>query len=492
MVAKTLYGLEEILAGELLPLGANDIQIGRRMVSFTGDKEVLYKANFYCRTALRILKPIYHFKAKDADTVYKEVKKVAWEDYIAQDKTFAIDSVIYSDDFNHSKFVAYRTKDAIVDYFMEKFGKRPSVRVNNPDLYINIHISHNDCTLSIDSSGESLHKRGYRAEQTEAPLNEVLAAGMILKTGWKGESNFVDPMCGSGTLLIEAAMIALNIAPGVYRKEFAFEKWIDFDQELFDRIYNDESQEREFKFKCYGSDINPAAIEIAEKNVRGAGLMKYIELKAMPFQQFTEAPQPGIMVTNPPYGERLSSRDLLGLYGMIGERMKHVFVGYTVWILSYKDECFDKIGLRPSDRVKLMNGSLECEYRCYEIFEGKNKDYKKALNEGEVERPASFERRDNDRRERPGFKTERPGFNSNRPGFKSDRPERRFAAAHSNDEEERAAFAPGKPRKHAGKMRYEDDDAAFGRKRKFEKFDKKSDRPFKKPFKKRERGGYED
>lgn len=222
MVAKTLYGLEEILAGELLALGANDLQLGRRMVSFTGDKELLYKANFYCRTALRILKPIYHFKAKDADTVYKEVKKVEWEKYLSLDKTFAIDSVIYSEDFNHSKFVAYRTKDAIVDYFMEKCQKRPSVRVNNPDLYINIHISHNDCTLSIDSSGESLHKRGYRVDQTEAPLNEVLAAGMILKTGWKGESNFVDPMCGSGTLLIEAAMIALNIAPGLYRKEFRF------------------------------------------------------------------------------------------------------------------------------------------------------------------------------------------------------------------------------------------------------------------------------
>ncbi len=246
MVAKTLYGLEEILAEELLALGANDLQIGRRMVSFTGDKELLYKANFHCRTALRILKPIYHFKAKDADTVYKEVKKVEWEKFLSLDKTFAIDSVIYSEDFNHSKFVAYRTKDAIVDYFIEKFKKRPSVRVNNPDLYINIHISHNDCTLSIDSSGESLHKRGYRVDQTEAPLNEVLAAGMILKTGWKGESNFVDPMCGSGTLLIEAAMIALNIAPGIHRKEFAFQKWVDYDEELFDRIYNDESREREF------------------------------------------------------------------------------------------------------------------------------------------------------------------------------------------------------------------------------------------------------
>ncbi|MDH6306955.1 putative N6-adenine-specific DNA methylase [Parabacteroides sp. PF5-5] len=439
MVAKTLYGLEEILADELIALGANDVQIGRRMVSFSGDKELLYKANFCCRTALRILKPIYQFKAKDADTVYKKVKEVAWEEYISEDKTFAIDSVIHSEDFNHSKFVAYRTKDAIVDYFTEQGKKRPSVRVNKPDLYINIHISHNDCTLSIDSSGESLHKRGYRIEQNEAPLNEVLAAGMILKTGWKGDSHFVDPLCGSGTLLIEAAMIALNIAPGIHRKEFAFEKWVDFDQDLFDRIYNDESQEREFTFKCYGSDISPAAIEMAEKNVRNAGLMKYIELKVLPFQQYAEAPKPGIMVTNPPYGERISSRDLMGLYSMIGERMKHVFTGYKVWILSYKDECFDKIALRPNEKVKLMNGSLECEYRCYEIFEGKNKDYKKSLGEEgrrglpDTDRKKDFKRKD----KRPvDFKTAR-----------MDRPDRRFAAAHAegNDEDdERAYLAPKK------------------------------------------------
>ncbi len=507
MVAKTLYGLEEILAEELLALGANDLQIGRRMVSFTGDKELLYKANFHCRTALRILKPIYHFKAKDADTVYKEVKKVEWEKYLSLDKTFAIDSVIYSEDFNHSKFVAYRTKDAIVDYFIEKFKKRPSVRVNNPDLYINIHISHNDCTLSIDSSGESLHKRGYRVDQTEAPLNEVLAAGMILKTGWKGESNFVDPMCGSGTLVIEAAMIAWIIAPGIHRKEFAFQKWVDYDEELFDRIYNDESGEREFAFHCYGSDISQAAIDIALENIRSAGLMKYIDLKVKPFQQYTEAPKPGILVTNPPYGERISSRDLLGLYNMIGERLKHVFMGYKAWILSYKDECFDKIGLRPSEKIKLMNGSLECEYRCYELFEGTNKDFKKALNEDGEERPhrseGSFERRGNDR---PNFRTGRV-----------DRPERRFAAAHSEDDEERFASIPGKrifgedrgedrpvrkkfvdapvrkPIKPKGerpvKMRYRDED---DRKKGFGDHKRDGKRPFSKPIKPIKRRGYDD
>lgn len=450
MVAKTLYGLEEILAGELLALGANDLQIGRRMVSFTGDKELLYKANFHCRTALRILKPIYHFKAKDADTVYKEVKKIEWEKYLSLDKTFAIDSVIYSEDFNHSKFVAYRTKDAIVDYFIEKFNKRPSVRISNPDLYINIHISHNDCTLSIDSSGESLHKRGYRAEQTEAPLNEVLAAGMIMKTGWKGESNFIDPMCGSGTLLIEAALIALNIAPGVYRKEFAFQKWVDYDEELFNRIYNDDSQERSFDFMCYGSDISQQAIDIAVENVRGAGMGKYISLKTMPFQQYTEAPKPGILVMNPPYGERISSHDLLGLYAIIGERLKHVFSGYKAWIISYKEECFDKIGLRPSEKMKLMNGSLECEFRCYEMFDGKNKDYKRALNE-------RGEKSDTDRGERR-FNKEKSFNRDERPDFtrRMDRPERRFLAAHSENEEEREAAMPGRRRQREDQEGRED------------------------------------
>lgn len=425
MVAKTLYGLEDILANELIALGAQDVEIGRRMVAFTGDKELMYKANFCCRTALRILKPIYHFKAKDADEVYEQVKSVDWEKYLNLKTTFAIDSVIYSENFNHTKFVAYRTKDAIADYFNSRYGKRPSVRVNNPDLYINIHISHNDCTLSIDSSGESLHKRGYRVDQTEAPLNEVLAAGMILKTGWNGESNFIDPMCGSGTLLIEAAMIALNIPPGVYRKEFAFEKWPDFDRDLFDQIYNDDSQEREFKFKVYGSDISPKAIEIARQNVRSAGLNKYIDLKTIPFQQYQAPPKPGILITNPPYGERISVRDLLGLYEMIGERLKHAFTGYKAWIISYQEDCLDKIGLRPTEKYKLINGSLECEYRGYEIFEGKQADYKRNLYEQRNredyrdKRGGVSKSYDNARSERKDFKTD-----------KIDTPQRRFEAAH--------------------------------------------------------------
>lgn len=377
MIAKTFQGLEEVLAEELTTLGANNIQIGRRMVSFTGDKAMMYKANFCLRTAIRILKPINHFKAKDADEVYQQVKSMKWEKLLDADKTFAVDAVVFSEEFRHSKFVSYKVKDAIVDYFRELNGKRPSVRINKPDVMLNIHIAQTSCTLSLDSSGESLHRRGYRQEAVEAPLNEVLAAGMILLSGWRGECDFIDPMCGSGTLPIEAALIARNIAPGVFRKEFAFEKWSDFDQELFDEIYNDDSQEREFAHKIYGYDNNPKANEIATHNIKAAGVSKDVILKLQPFQQFEQPTEKSIIITNPPYGERISSRDLLGLYQMIGERLKHAFCGNKAWILSYREECFDQIGLKPSTKIPLFNGALECEFREYDIFDGKYKEYKK-------------------------------------------------------------------------------------------------------------------
>lgn len=372
MIAKTMAGLEDVLAEELIGLGANNLEIGKRMVSFEGDLALMYKANIQCRTALRILRPVYEFKAKTTDDIYKKVKAMNWFEHLTEDSTFAIDAITFSDYFTHSKFVAYRVKDAIADYFMQRTEKRPSVNVENPDLLINFHIAHDKCTLSFDSSGESLHKRGYRVAQTEAPLNEVLAAGMILKTGWRGGSDFIDPMCGSGTLLIEAAMIAMNVPPGIYRQNFAFEKWKNFNADLFETIYNDDSGEREFKHKIYGSDISSEAIAIAAKNVKNAGLEKCIDLKVMPFENYTEAPsENAVLVTNPPYGERIKPEDLFGLYENIGERLKHVFMGYSAWILSYKKECFDKIGLKPSKKIQLVNGSLQCEFRKYDIFAGK-------------------------------------------------------------------------------------------------------------------------
>lgn len=377
LIAKTFMGLEPVLAKELTQLGANNVQIGRRMVSFTGDKEMMYRANFQLHTAIRILKPIAKFKARSADEVYEEVKKIDWSKYIEKGKTFSVDSVVYSEEFRNSRFVTYKVKDAIVDQFRENTGTRPNISVSNPDIRLNIHIAEADATLSIDSSGESLHRRGYRQESVEAPLNEVLAAGMILMTGWRGETDFIDPMCGSGTLLVEAALIAHNMSPGIFRKEFAFEKWPDFDAELFDTIYNDDTQEREFTHHIYGYDIDMKAVNTARLNVRAAGLSKDITIENADFKDFTQPKEKSLLVVNPPYGERISTPNLLNTYKMIGERLKHAFMGNEAWVLSYREECFEAIGLKPSIKIPVYNGSLECEFRKYAIFDGTMKDFRK-------------------------------------------------------------------------------------------------------------------
>ncbi len=385
MIAKTFYGLEEVLAEEIVNLGGDDVEIGRRAVFFKGDKRLMYKANLHLRTALRILKPIKAFRAKTADEIYENLRKVDWEAYMDIKQTFTVDTVLFSDTFKNSQYLTYRVKDAIADSFNAKYGKRPSVRLVNPDIYVHLHISQEMCTLCMDSSGESLHKRGYRTEQTEAPLNEVLAAGMLLLAGWKGQTNFIDPMCGSGTLPIEAALIALNIPAGIYRQRFAFQSWKDYDADLFDEIYDEDTQ-RPFEYKIYGSDISRQAIAIATRNVERAGLKKYINLKVKPIQEIlTTVGNEGLLMTNPPYGERLKPEDLMGLYADLGERLKHVFTGYQAWILSYRKECFDHIGLRHSKRFFLMNGSLECELRQYEIFSGKMDGYKMRKAHGKEE-----------------------------------------------------------------------------------------------------------
>lgn len=384
MVAKTFQGLEDILAEELRSLGALNVEPGRRMVSFEGDLAMLYRANMCCRTALRILKPIYKFIAHDPDDLYERIKEFDWTTVLSLDKTFSIDTVANSDEFTHSRFVTYRVKDGIVDFFKDRLGPdcRPKVRLQDADVMINVHIAGERITVSLDSSGESLYKRGYRVAQTEAPINEVLAAGIILRSGWRGDCPLVDPMCGSGTFLIEAALIAAGIMPGIYRKRFAFEAWADFDAELFDSIYNDDSQERTFSHKIYGADISPKAVSIAQANIKSAGVAKYIDLQVKPLSQWNEAPEdgiPGIMITNPPYGERISAEDMDGLYAMIGSKLKHVFGGYHAWIIGYHEEYFHKIGLTPSIKMQLLNGALECELREYIIFDG---DYQSFRAEG--------------------------------------------------------------------------------------------------------------
>ena len=383
MLAKTFKGLEQVLANELIELGANNVQIERRAVSFTGDKRMLYTANFCLRTASRILVPIATFKAKKTDDIYEQVKLQDWAQYMTAKTTFQIDATVYSDLFRHSQFITYRVKDAIVDWWMEHGGVRPSVQLTNPDLYLNVHIAGDLVTLSLDSSGESLHKRGYRVANTQAPINEALAAGMLLLAGWKGQSDFYDPMCGSGTLLIEAALIARNIAPGIYRKGFAFEKWADFDADLFEDIYSDDSREREFTHKIYGSDAGFYAVQAAIKNVQSANLQRDIEVKQIRVQELRLADQTtegALVMMNPPYGERLSQdKDVLRLYQDMGTALKHQFSGATAWIISSNEDALKCVGLRPAKRVRLVNGDLDCLFNKYELFKGDRKSWKKSL-----------------------------------------------------------------------------------------------------------------
>ena len=374
IIAKTFQGLEEVLAKEVTELGADNIEIGNRMVSFTGDQEMLYRANFCLRTAVRVLKPIKEFTATDADEVYDVVKSMEWDEIMDVKNTFLIDSVVFSDNFRHSKFVAYRVKDAIADYFREKYDDRPNVSISNPDFRINVHISEHLVSISLDSSGESLHKRGYRTGTVAAPLNEVLAAGLIMMTGWDGECDLIDPFCGSGTILIEAALIAQNIYPGVFREEFGFERWKDFDEDLLERIYNDDSNEREFNHKIYGYDINRSAVATAIDNVRSAGVSKIVEVNQRDFYDFEEPENPALMITNPPYGERITTDNIIDLYKTIGNRLKQHFAGNDAWIISSNTECFTAIGFRPSTKIALYNGSIPCEFRKYQVFDGSLRD----------------------------------------------------------------------------------------------------------------------
>ena len=388
MLAKTFKGLENVLAGELIELGANNVKVERRAVSFTGDKRMLYTANMCLRTASRVLVPILTFKAQKPDDIYEQVKAFDWSRYMTVKTTFQIDATVYSDYFRHSQFVTYRVKDAIVDFWMESAGLRPSVKLEGADLYLNVHIAGDRVTVSLDSSGESLHKRGYRVANTQAPINEALAAGMLLLAGWKGESDFYDPMCGSGTLLIEAALIARNIAPGVYRQGFAFEKWADFDEDLWDEVYNDDSREREFKHKIYGSDAGFYAAQAAQKNIQSAGLQRDIQVKQVRVQELKaeEGTLNGchvdgaLVMINPPYGERLSQdKDVLRLYQDMGTALKHQFSGATAWIISSNEDALKCVGLRPAKKIHLVNGDLECLFNKYELFKGDRKTWKKSL-----------------------------------------------------------------------------------------------------------------
>ena len=303
MVAKTLYGLEPLLAGELRQLGASAVEEGTRNVSFEGDTGFMYKANLCCRTAIKILKPIHAFNIFNEDDLYKKVYEMPWEDYMSVNGSLAVDATVFSKQFTHSKYVSLKTKDAIVDRFRDKTGERPDVDLDHPTLRINVHIDRNICTISLDSSGSSLHKRGYKTESTLAPINEVLAAGMIMLSGWNGQCDLLDPMCGSGTILTEAAMIAANIPPNLNREEFAFEHWPDFDVNLFEVIENAALKKiTDFRYKIYGYDVDPVSIKKARQNVKNANLEEFISLEVKDFFQSEKTTEgPMFLVFNPPY-----------------------------------------------------------------------------------------------------------------------------------------------------------------------------------------------
>ena len=376
MLAKTLHGLEPVLARELRNLGAIRVKEGIRNVTFEGDKGFMYKANMALRTAIRILKPYKTFQIRDEHDLYKEIQKIHWEELLFTDKTFAINSTVSSANFTHSHYVSLKTKDAIADYFRKRYDKRPSVDLKHPDLYINIHIQNTTCTVSLDSSGDSLHKRGYRDRTNIAPINEALAAGLVLLSGYDGTQNILDPMCGSGTILIEAAMIAVNVPPNLNRKEFGFEKWEDFDEELFYKIQDSlVSKIRETSSKIIGYDKAPSAVQKAIDNVNNADLSEFIYIEKQDFFQSTNPLEDGktLVLFNPPYGERLQV-DIPVFYGKIGDTLKQSYSGVDAWLITSDfQHGLKKVGLRTSKKIQLFNGSLECRFVKYEMYRGTRK-----------------------------------------------------------------------------------------------------------------------
>jgi len=374
MVAKTLFGFEELLAKELTQLGAQKVEQGVRVVSFMGDKGFMYKANLGLRTALKILKPIKTFKAVNDVALYKGIQSIDWSDYFSAHQSFLIDTTLHSDHFNHSQYVALKSKDAIVDQFRDNQGKRPNVDKDFPDLRIHVHIDRDQVTVSLDTSGESLHRRGYKTATNIAPINEVLAAGMLMLSGWDGTSHFIDPMCGSGTILAEAAMIACNIPANINRKEFAFEKWNDWDSQLFDNILESLLKKtREFHYTITGYDKAPSAVSKAIDNIHNANLSEYINIKqANFFETEKETDGPLHMVFNPPYGERLDI-DMERFYREIGDTLKNNYSNTHAWFITANLDALKFVGLRPSRKIKLFNGKLEARLVKYEMYAGSKK-----------------------------------------------------------------------------------------------------------------------
>ncbi|NVO20102.1 MAG: hypothetical protein HXX13_10400 [Bacteroidetes bacterium] len=510
-IAKTIAGLEEVLAQELTSLGGTGVEILNRAVGFYGDKRLLYKSNYCSRTALRILSPLFSFQMADEDDLYTNLFEYPWEELMGVTQTLAIDSVVSDSELTHSHYVALRSKDAVVDRFREKFnGRRPSVDIDDPDFRINIHIFGNVCDVSLDSSGTSLHKRGYRVSNAEAPMSEVLAAGLILLSGWNKKSHFIDPMCGSGTLLIEAALIANNFPPGLYRKSFGFMRWKDFDQQIWDEVIAEaEDQQTEFEFQIIGNDIAAKNLAAARVNVKSARLHKDIHLQVGPFSEMARPEgEPGMIIINPPYGERIRTNDIIGLYKEIGDTLKKNFSGYKAWVISSDQYALKSVGLKASRKDIIWNGPLECRFAGFDLYEGTRKqkewvdyDLKKGSSEksesGEADETASGEVEGQEKgdgiisetlgKEGPAYgnRAERSNDRPTRRDNLEDRPYRRERKDEGTDRPFKRESRSSKPFHKEGPV-----DRPFSRERK----DDRGDRPFKrddrtdKPFRKSDSG----
>lgn len=371
---KTFKGLEEILSQEIESLGGKRIRLEKRGVSCEGDKEFMYRCNLHLRTALRVLIPVEEYVVHTEKDFYRKMKKVPWSKYMDINQTFAFDAVVHSRAFNHSKFIALRAKDALVDQFRENYDMRPNVDTTDPEVRFNIHIAEKKVILSLDSSGYSLHKRGYRTARHLAPINEALAAGLILQSGWHGEKPFIDPMCGSGTIAIEAALIAKNRAPRLYSESLGFTKWNDFDNTLWTKVKDDaQAQEKEVKVLIKGGELSQDFVEMAERSVERMKLENEIQIKHISFFDAVGENEGGVLITNPPYGERLEEEEIDALYKKIGDQMKTNFKGYQAWIISSNMQALKFIGLKPRRKIPLMNGALECKVHQYELYSGTRK-----------------------------------------------------------------------------------------------------------------------
>lgn len=372
MLATTLFGLEEVLAKELLVLGAQQIKVGNRNVSFLGDKGFMYKANLALRTAVRILKPIRSFSVVDEESLYNKLKRVPWDKYIQSKGSFAINAVVHSDNFtSNSHYISLKSKDALVDFFRDKYNERPDVDLKHPDVRIHVHIQHTTCTVSIDSSGDSLHKRGYRSDTNIAPINEVLAAGLVLLSGYDGGTHLLDPMCGSGTILIEAAMIAAKIPANINRPEFGFEKWKDYDNALFELIHDSLLKRvQEPRLKIMGFDKAPSAVRKAKENIENANLSDFIKIFQIDFfESEKQIKGPLTILFNPPYGERLKI-DVEEFYKNIGDTLKTNYKNTNAWFITANLEALKHVGLRTSRKIPLKNAHLDSRLVKYEIYEG--------------------------------------------------------------------------------------------------------------------------